>query len=244
MPPNDFVRPTRRAMLAGLPLAACGPTRLAPLPGPPRGRVLLLRGLANLFSTGLNVLTARLRAAGFDARVHSHVEWRRLADETVAAARAGTLERPFVVIGHSFGADEAISLAGRLGQAGVATDLLVTFDPQWQHAIPRGPRRVVNFHQENDPIRRAVRPGAGFDGSIENRLVEGESHLSIEKADRLHAQVLGLMEALAAQAPAAAASAPTPAPSARAAPGPAPPAGVPRAARLPVPPRPPVRAGG
>ncbi|WP_137127975.1 hypothetical protein [Roseomonas sp. HF4] len=235
MPPISPARPTRRASLAALTaLAACGPTRLAPLPGPPRGRVLLLRGLANLFSTGLNVLTQRLRQAGFDARVHNHVEWRRLAAETVAEARAGTLPRPLVVIGHSFGADDAIALAGRLGQAGVAADLLVTFDPQWLHEIPRGPRRVVNFHQESDPIRRTVRPGAGFDGMLENRLVEGESHLSIEKAERLHDQVMTLMEALTAPEPAA-----PPRPAARPL---SPPAA--RPAALPLPPRRPVRAGG
>lgn len=230
MPPRRPNPMTRRAALAGLlSLAACGPTRLAPLAGPPRGRVLLLRGLANLFSTGLNVLTQRMRDAGFDARVHNHVEWRRLAAETVAEARAGILPRPLAVIGHSFGADEAISLAGRLGQAGIAADLLVTFDPQWLHEIPRGPRRVVNFHQQNDPIRRIVRPGAGFDGAIENRLVEGESHLSIEKAQRLHDQVMTLMEALAV--PPHAATRP-----------PAPPAA--RPLPLPLPPRRPVRAGG
>jgi len=191
---------SRRAAIAALPaLAACGPTRVAPLPGPPRGRVLLLRGLANFFSTGLNVLTARLRAARFDATVHNHVEWRGLAARTVPEARAGRLPRPLVVIGHSFGADDAIALAGRLGEAGVATDLLITFDPQWLHVIPRGPRRMVNFYQDSDPIQRVVRPGAGFDGVIENRLVAGESHLSIEKSDALHAEVLGLLEALAAQ---------------------------------------------
>lgn len=191
---------SRRAAIAALPaLASCGPTPIAPLPGPPRGRVLLLRGLANVFSTGLNVLTVRLRAAEFDATVHNHVEWRQLAAMTLAEARAGRLPRPLVVIGHSFGADSAMALAGRLGEGGIAVELLVTFDPQWRHEIPRGPRRLVNFYQDNDPIRRIVRPAAEFDGVIENLLVPDESHLSIEKSGTLHAAVLELMEALTAQ---------------------------------------------
>lgn len=195
MPPAPPSPLPRRAALSGLLLlGACGPTALAPLPGPPRGRALLLRGLANMFSTGLNVLTARLRAAGYDARVHNHVEWRRLAAETEAEARAGTLPRPLALMGHSFGADDAIRLSGRLGAAGIATDLLVTFDPTALLEAPPGPRRMVNFHQELDPFSRVVRPGRGFDGVLENRLVLGESHLSIEKSARLHQEVLALME--------------------------------------------------
>jgi len=226
---------TRRGALAGLAaLAGCGPTRLAPLAGPPRGRVLLLRGLANFFSTGLNVLTQRLRAAGFDARVHNHVEWRRLAAETIAEDRAGTLPRPLVVIGHSFGADDAIDLVGRLGAAGVATDLLVTFDPQWRHEAPRGVRLVVNFHQLSDPFERRIAPSPGFDCRIENRVVEDVSHLTIEKSERLHDQVLELMQGLAAPAAPAAPPVATRLSAARL---------VARQERLPLPPRP-VRAGG
>ena len=191
---------SRRVAIAALPaLAACGPTQVAPLLGPPRGRVLLLRGIANVFSTGLNVLTARLRSAQFDATVHNHLEWRQLADMTLAEARTGRLPRPLVVIGHSFGADGAMAMGGQLGEGGIAAELLVTFDPQWVHEIPRGPRRLVNFYQDSDPIQRTVRPGSGFDGVIENRLVPDESHLSIEKSDALHAAVLELMEELTAQ---------------------------------------------
>jgi hypothetical protein len=226
----------RRAALAGLLfLGACGPTRLAPLAGPPKGRVILVRGLANMFSTGLNTLTAELRRADYDASVHNHVEGRRLVEETVAAVNAGTLPRPLVLIGHSFGADEALRMGGMLGAGNVPVDLVITFDPTVVGTAPRGPKRVVNFYQERDPLSRMVQPGPGFDGAIENRLVQGESHLSIEKAQRLHAEVLAMIEGI------------RPAPV-------APPVVMPlitapplaRPARLPLPPRPPsrrVRAG-
>ena len=228
MPPPPAPRLPRRAALTGLLLlAACGPTRVDPLPGPPRGRVILLRGLANVFSTGLNLLTTRLRVAGYDATVHNHVEWRRLAQETEAAARQGRLARPLATIGHSFGADDAVRLGVRLAEQGIAPDLVVCFDPTAVRVVPRGPRLVVNFHQEYDPFSRILRPGPDFDGRIENRLVEGESHLSIEKSDRLHAEVLALLATLP-EAPS------PPAPRQRPAR---------RAAPLPVPPRPPIRAG-
>jgi len=181
----------RRAALALLPLlAACGTTTVAPLGQEPRGRVVVLRGLLNMFSTGMNMLTFSLREAGYDATVHNHAEWRGLADRTADAARGNALKRPLVVIGHSFGADDAILMAGRLGRAEVPVDLLVTFDPSWVLAVPRGPRRVINFHQDRDTYARRLTPGPGFDGRIENREVAGESHLSIDKNLELHRQVM------------------------------------------------------
>ncbi len=219
--------PRRAAIGAMLALGACGPTRLAPLPGPPRGRVVLLRGLANVFSTGLNVLTIRLRQAGYDASVHNHVEWRRLATETAEASRQGRLPRPFCAIGHSYGADDAILMAERLGLAGIPTDLVVTFDPTVVRVVAKGPLRVLNFHQDGDPFQRVLSPAPGFDGVIENREIAGETHLSIDKNENLHLQVLLAIETL---------SAPTPAPALPVARPPAP------EARLPSPPRPPVTA--
>lgn len=192
---------TRRALLAvPLLLAGCGATRLAPLDGPPRGRVLLLRGLANVFSTGLNVLTATLRRAGFDASVHNHVEAAMLAQAMLRAEGHGGLARPFAVIGHSFGADEAVRLATRLRASGLATDLVVTFDPTVVSTVPASARLVVNYYQEADVFPRRLEAAPGFDGRLENRAVAGETHLTIEKNLRLHAEVLALLQALAAPA--------------------------------------------
>lgn len=228
---NDCPILPRRAVLAGLLLlGACGPTRLAPLAGPAKGRVILVRGLANMFSTGLNTMTAELRQANYDASVHNHVEGRRLVEETVAAVNAGTLSRPLVLIGHSFGADEVLRMGGMLGAATVPVDLVVTFDPTVVGTAPPGPKRVVNFYQERDPLSRRVEPAPGFDGVIENRLVEGESHLSIEKAQRLHVEVLTMIEGIR----------PAPAPPPVVTPLiTAPPPPLARPARLPLPPRPP-----
>jgi hypothetical protein len=236
----------RRAALALLPaLAACGTTAVPPLGQAPRGRVLVLRGLFNIFSTGMTVLTFALRQEGYDATVHNHAEWRALADRTAAAGRENALPRPVAVIGHSFGADDAIQLAGRLGAAGVPVDLLVTFDPAWVLNVPRGPRRVLNFHQDRDTFERRLSPAAGFDGVIENRMVTGESHLSIDKDPGLHRQVVAaladLRGATAPARPIELAAAPPGAPAlARGTAGAATPA---RGASLPRPPVPPVRAG-
>jgi pimeloyl-ACP methyl ester carboxylesterase len=200
LPAIRTTRLTRRAALAGIAsLAACGPTPLAPLTGSPRGRVVLLRGLLNMFSTGLNFLTADLRQANFDARVHNYVEWRALAAGIAQASRDGTLVRPFAIIGHSYGADDAIVMANHLGQQGIETDLLVTFDPTAGDPVGAGVARVLNFYQDRDSVDRTLKGGPGFTGTLENRLVPGESHISIDKQERLHAEVVALLQTLATE---------------------------------------------
>ncbi len=235
MPPQrPPSRLRRRAALADLvSLAACGPTRLAPLTAPPRGRVVVLRGLFNMFSTGMNFLTARLRQADFDATVHNHLDWRQVTAMIQRADRDGTLLRPFAIIGHSYGADDAVAMANRLSQAGVVTDLLVPFDVTVAEPVTAGTLRVLNFYQDRDTVTRTLVGGPGFTGVLENRLVPGESHVTIDKQEPLHLEVVALMQALATEREARAARpmAPTP----RAAP---PPVRLP----LPVPPAPPVRA--
>lgn len=186
----------RSALTTLLALGACGSMPLEPLPGPPKGRVLLFRGLANIFSTGLNLLTAQLRRAGWDASVHNHLAWQAEARSIAEAAAAGALARPFAAIGHSLGADAAIGLTGWLAGRGVATDLLVTLDPNYETEVPRGASLVVNFHQEGDASPRLLAPGRGFSGRLENRLVAGVGHFTIDKSPALHREVLALLESL------------------------------------------------
>ncbi|MBP0466964.1 hypothetical protein J5Y09_23755 [Roseomonas sp. PWR1] len=188
--------PGRRAILGALALSACGPTRLPPVNGQAKGRVVVFRGFVNFFSTGMNILAAQLRLAGWDASVHNHVEWEEQARAALAAGPA--LARPFAIIGHSLGADTALRMSGRLGQQGLAADLLVTFDPHILLDLPRGARRVVNFYQGNESIDRVLRPARDFDGTLEQRRDDRNGHLTIDKDTTLHAEVLRMLDAIRA----------------------------------------------
>ena len=196
---RDLIVPVVAAMLA----AGCAST-IPPAGGDvrrARGRVLLLRGLANIFSTGMDGLAQRVAAHGFVAEVRNHTAWGSLAAEVVAEARADTLPRPFAVVGHSLGADDAIRLVGAAGARGVATDLLVTFDPVFLGTAPRGPLLVLNFHQASGGWGRPLDPAPGFDGRIENIALDGDdglNHFNIEKVPRLHRRVIDALDGLAA----------------------------------------------
>jgi hypothetical protein len=186
-------------------LSACG-TRVVRLENGDRavrGRVLLLRGLANVFSTGIDALASRVAAAGYRAEVGNHLGWAAVARRVVADERNGGLRRPLAVIGHSLGADDAIRLSGAAGAAGVPTDLLVTFDPVWVAEVPPGPKRVLNFHQSHGLWGRALAAGRGFAGRIDNIDLNDHgrlNHLNIEKDPALHTVVISVLDALAQHA--------------------------------------------
>jgi pimeloyl-ACP methyl ester carboxylesterase len=191
--------PTRRAALLGVAAttAACAfDDEPIPLAGPPRGRVVLLRGLANVFSTGMDELEEALRRDGYDAAVHNHLDWTAQADEALALAREGRLPRPFAVIGHSLGADDGILLAARFGQATGMMDVLVTFDPVLVRTVPRGPALVRNYFQQSDLWGGGTLTAArGFAGVLENRPVRGDNHFTIDKDPELHREVIRLLDA-------------------------------------------------
>jgi pimeloyl-ACP methyl ester carboxylesterase len=190
---------TRRAAVlgaAGLAATACASAPEPPLTGPPRGRVVLLRGLANVFSTGMDDLERTLRGLNYDADVQNHLDWSREAEVAIAAARAGRLPRPFAVIGHSLGADDGIRLAARFGQVMGMMDLLVTFDPVLVRSVPRGPRVVRNYYQRSDLWGgHTLSAERNFTGVLENRPVPGDNHLTIDKDPALHREVIALLAA-------------------------------------------------
>ena len=183
------------AAAAAFGLAGCAVRAPEPA-GVGRGRVVVLRGLANVFSTGMDRLAARLAAAGYRVELGNHLEWQAAAGRLVAAERSSRLPRPVAVIGHSLGADDAIRLAGTAGEAGVATDLLVTFDPVWVSRVSTGPRRVLNFYLALGIWGRSLGAAPGFTGTIENVDVGplGVTHFDIEKSAALHARVLATLE--------------------------------------------------
>jgi pimeloyl-ACP methyl ester carboxylesterase len=180
-------------------LAACTTVHDPDGSMPLKGRVVLLRGLMNIFSTGMDSLGAKLRDAGWRASEHNHTAWGELADGLQAAAHRAQLCRPLVVVGHSLGGDDAIRLSGTLGARGVEVDMLFTFDPSLLGAVPPGPRIVVNYFQTTGLWGRELQPAAGFMGRIENVPVDRglvANHFTIDKDGQLHADVLARMNAL------------------------------------------------
>jgi hypothetical protein len=162
-----------------------------------RAHVYLFRGLADIFSTGMDTLADELNKRGVYATSHSHTEWRELAEKAAADYKAGK-EGPIILIGHSLGADAVMEMADYLGDKGVPVALVMPFDGTQSFAASGNIGKVVNFTQRDYAY---MRKGAGFRGTLVNVDVSSDpniGHLTIDKAPRLHARAISEVLAVAA----------------------------------------------
>ncbi|WP_439574383.1 hypothetical protein [Phreatobacter sp.] len=157
-------------------------------------RIYLIRGLANVFSQGMDDLAAKLRARGYNATVHEYGTWNSIAAEIVANQRASAGRHRAVVIGHSLGANAVTDIVNAVGRNGATVALAVAFDPTVRQQLAGGAQRYVNFFQSNNGWGASITAAPGFRGRLENidlRQQGSLSHFNIEKDPRLHAQVIG-----------------------------------------------------
>src|ERR1700690_2761681 len=157
------------------------------------GHVYLLKGLAGIFSTGLDTLADQLNARGYHATVHSYRDIDDLAVEAAKLQKSG--KGPIVIMGHSLGADAAIPMAEEMKKKGAPVALIVTFGPDQKQLAPSNVGRVVNYYLGDSTISR----GPGFSGSISNVDLDSASdinHFNIEKIKRLHARAIGQVQAV------------------------------------------------
>jgi pimeloyl-ACP methyl ester carboxylesterase len=137
----------------------------------------------------MDSLTAKIQSRGIAASVYNHLAWPSLAETAIQNYRSGR-ERTIILIGHSFGAGAAISIAERLGQVGIPVSLLVTFDPVVEPTIPANVKRAVNFYVSNGmgtPVARA----SNYRGALDNVDRKDLNHVSITTAPEIHRKVLG-----------------------------------------------------
>jgi thioesterase superfamily protein len=175
-----------------------------------RAHVYLFRGLADVFSTGMDTLADELNARGVYATSHSHSDWKSIADKVAANYKSGK-EGPIILVGHSLGADAVMEMADYLGDKGVPIALVVPFDGTQSFPAPGNVARVLNFTQRDYAYMRA---GPGFRGTLSNVDLSsdpGIGHLNIDEVPRLHARVIAEVLAIVGGRPPAALAAPRPA---------------------------------
>lgn len=157
------------------------------------GEIYLLRGLANIFSRGMDALGAKMVRKGLDARVYNHAAWRELADNIIARAKKKQVSYPIVIMGHSLGANASAMMAKYLGDKGIRVDYVVAFDPTVSTAVGPNVKRVINFYLPNDSRTNTIKKASGFKGVLKNinvTGVRGISHTTVEKDGKFHSEVI------------------------------------------------------
>ena len=166
----------------------------------PRGSIYLMRGLANVFSLGLDTLNDKLHARGVDSIVLNYAGWLSVAQQIEERYKTDGNALPVVLMGHSFGADATLRLSAELAKHNIPVALVIEFDVVNKIKVPANVRHVVNFYESNGN-GRALEGAPGFRGRLQNIDVSKTDptvgHLNIEKNDHLHAraiaEVLGVL---------------------------------------------------
>ncbi|MFI5410064.1 hypothetical protein [Kaistia sp. UC242_56] len=168
-------------------------------------QVYLFRGLANVFSLGMDDMSKELKAQGIPNKVLNHANWPSVAADITAKYKANPkATRPIVLVGHSLGANAVLLMGQQLARNGVPVDLVVTFDPTTKGPVAPGVRRYLNLYQSNNGWAEAldVPPGAGkrvVNSDVRKRtdIKAAVSHFDIDKNRVLHQQVVAEIVRLA-----------------------------------------------
>jgi hypothetical protein len=159
-----------------------------------RGHVYLIRGLiGEVFSRGLDTLADKLRVAGVPASVHSSYSVGGLAEDVIQNYRREP--GPIILIGHSTGADAAISIAQRLREANIPVGIVFGFDPTpIASPVPDNVELFINLFQKTNPIGGGVvKSGSGFKGRLINVDLREHSeiiHITLDKSPKIHNAVV------------------------------------------------------
>ena len=157
------------------------------------GEVYLLRGLANVFSRGMDTMGAKMVRAGLDARVYNHSSWRSLSDNIIARNKKKQVSYPIVIMGHSLGGNAATNMAKYLGDRIIKVQYVVSFDPTVTTVVGKNINRVINFYLPNESNSNIVKKAPGFRGALKNinvRGVRGLRHTTVDKDSNFHDQVI------------------------------------------------------
>jgi Thioesterase domain len=162
---------------------------------PSQVQVDLLRGLADVFSRGMDTLTEKLNQQGYRARVYSTNGWQAVAHRIADKYSRGHKDI-IVIIGHSLGANATFDIANQLDRQKIPIELVVTFDATQPQPVPKNVLHLVNFYQQNG-FGKPVSAGPEFKGELTNidlTADTGLSHTTIEKSPRLHLMVMKKIE--------------------------------------------------
>jgi thioesterase domain-containing protein len=172
-------------VLAGQAQAACSkmtPTR--------PGEIYLWRGLANVFSLGMDEMGKQFSKMGIENCVYNHSGWNAAAQELVERYRKKEkISYPIVIIGHSLGAGVSPEMATYLAERGIPVSYVVMYDPVVPTQVGGNVKSIVNYFIRKPNKDKNLYAMADFQGTLENIDMSGRrdiDHFNIDKKPDLH----------------------------------------------------------
>jgi hypothetical protein len=164
------------------------------------GEIYLFRGLANVFSQGMDVIGDKMVSQGLDAKVYNHAAWRGIAEDIVVRSKKRRVRYPVIIMGHSLGGNATMQMSKYLGDNGVKVAYAVSFDPTITTYVGPNVGEVINYYLPNSDHTNVVKKDNGFRGSLRNidvSTVSGVTHVTVEKNNRFQSNVINTTLSLA-----------------------------------------------
>ncbi|MDB5326448.1 MAG: thioesterase domain protein [Phycisphaerales bacterium] len=220
---RPFVRPLTRLAAIAMPLVLAGGcissmksgdlAAIQPVSAetPRVGQVYLIRGLIGLFSVGIDKLGEQINSDGITAHVFQEVQDPGMAKAIIASYGPAAHREPLVLIGHSVGAEDVITIARTLQAQKIDVDLMICLDATNPDKVPANVKQCINYYQSSLmdylPILRGLplKTEADFRGDLQNLNVRHEhrellewdtNHFNIDKDEKIHADIRKRLEAL------------------------------------------------
>jgi thioesterase domain-containing protein len=159
-------------------------------------KVFLIRGFANVFSPGIDLLASELQARRINVETSNHLSWSMTASEAIEGCRSGQISS-IVLVGHSLGGAAVIDVAKRLQEAGMRVALMVTLDPVSAGQAPGNVRRLENYYLSTG-IGSSVKTDTGFRGQLQNVDVSkrpGVDHVAMTTMPDIHKHIIAQIAA-------------------------------------------------
>jgi len=170
---------------------------------PHAGNVYLLRGFIGIWSFGINDITTRINESGVRANVYQEDQWGEVCNAIIEKYQHNPNHEPLIIIGHSYGADDALKMAKKLQQHNINIDLIITLDPVTPPKVPTNIRLCYNIYQPGMldmlPFFRGVKLDAEAEGNLQNVNIRADrrdllepntDHFNIEKNKRIHEEIV------------------------------------------------------
>jgi acetyl esterase/lipase len=157
-----------------------------------QGDVYILSGGFGVFSTGLTKLKMQLQQSGVTASLVSYQSWRGVAQKIVEHHRQYG-RKPVVIIGHSLGANNAISIANALKKKSIQVDLIVGLASTAPMMVPSNVRNVFNVYFKSGGWGHIFEGESDFAGALNNMDMSkqpGMTHFNVDDSQALRDQVV------------------------------------------------------
>lgn len=111
-----------------------------------RTNILLLRGFLNSYSLGLDRLAEEMRALNLNPTIVEWPLWETAAQKIVSDHAGRSDGSAYMLVGHSYGADDAVRVARYLKDRGLEVQLLVLLDATAPDPIPDNVVRCIHHY--------------------------------------------------------------------------------------------------